>query len=108
MVFQESQKAETSLSLKKYTLPFLTSQITTLSLFSPEFQRIALDIQVRLARLNEEIDVAWFHYTKTFDSSLSDLNRKIVRANLMNLYRNMVMMCRDIVDKIDIILTRRK
>jgi hypothetical protein len=106
-ISQAVQEVEVGLSMKKYTLPFLTSQIISLSLFSPEFQRLALDIRALLAMLNEEIDVAWFNYTKTFET-MSAQNHAIVRNNLVGSYRAMVMMCRELVDKINLLLTRKK
>jgi hypothetical protein len=106
-VSQAVQEIEVGLSMKKYTLPFLTSQIVSLSLFSPEFQRLALDIRALLAILNEEIDVAWFNYTKTFET-ISSQNHAIVRNNLVGSYRAMITICREIVDKINLLLTRKR
>ncbi len=104
--FQSLQEPEVAPGLKKYTLPLLTSHIPSLSLFSLEFQRLALDIRARLEMLNEEIDTAWFHYTKTFDSSLSKNDQAIVRNNLVSSHRSMMLMCREIVDRISDILKR--
>lgn len=55
-----SSAGDPYLGLKKLTIPFLTSQLSSLSLFSPEFQRVALKICSRLAIINEEIDIAMF------------------------------------------------
>jgi hypothetical protein len=68
------------LTIKKYSLPFLNSQLSSLYLFSPEFQRISLKIASRLEIINDEIDTAMFNYKKTFDS-LSTENYAIVLQN---------------------------
>jgi len=62
-----AKKPAGTLSLKKISVPFLTSQLSSLYLFSPEFQRLALKICSRVAIINEEIEVAAFNYRKTFD-----------------------------------------
>lgn len=102
-ISQISQRAGRAPGLKKYKLPFLTSQITSLSLFSPEFQRRILQVNARLGMLNDEIDMAWFNYTKTFDSSLSEDNRMIILGNLEQSYQTIMRMCRDIVCSISFI-----
>ena len=63
-----------TLKLKKFNLSFLNSQISSLLLFSPEFQRLAHEILGRVATLNEEIDAARYFHEKTFDN-ISDTNR---------------------------------
>ncbi|HEX8652261.1 MAG TPA: hypothetical protein VF708_15575 [Pyrinomonadaceae bacterium] len=96
------------LNLKKYTLPFLTSQMTSLSLFTPEFQRLALDIYAQLSILNEEIDVARFNYEKTFDNSLSKNSYAAVRTNLEQTYQNIAGLCRRLSETIGLILKKEK
>ncbi len=88
-----SKKSAGPISLKKIAVPFLISQLSSLYLFSPEFQRIALKICSRLAIINEEIEVAAFNYKKTFDS-LSQQNQTIVVANFLQSYRNILGLCR--------------
>lgn len=76
---------ERALTLKRYTLPFLTSQIPSLSLFSPEFQRLALEIRAKLDMYNEDIDAIWFYSTKSFDSGLSPHNHQLLQNNMHGL-----------------------
>jgi hypothetical protein len=47
-----------------------------------------LEIREEIRRINEQIDFAWFYFSKTFDSSLSEDNAKIVRDNLEFEYLN--------------------
>lgn len=91
--------------LKKYALPFLNSQITSLHIFSAQFRQLALGIQAEITMLNEEIDAIWFHYTKTFDSSMSQQNHAIIRKNIEKSYETIVRISHDVIDKIERILS---
>jgi hypothetical protein len=84
-----SKKGEDStLGLKKFNTPFIDSNYSELHLFNTEFQRGILEIREQVRRINEEIDMAWFYFSKTFDSSLSDKNVEIVKGNLESAYLN--------------------
>lgn len=97
-----------SFKLKKLSLPFLTSQIPSLSLFKPEYQRLTLSIHALLETYNEEVDAYRFNYEKTFDSSLSNNSRAAVLANLENTSQHVVMLCRQIGDRVEQLLKRKK
>jgi hypothetical protein len=97
-----------SFKLKKLSLPFLASQIPSLSLFRPEYQRLALSIHSLLETYNEEVDAYRFYYEKTFDSSLSNNSRNAVLANLENTSQHVVILCRQIGDRIEQLLIRKK
>lgn len=62
------------LSVKKYALPYLESKVAELSLFTQNFQRLALDILANLHLFNEEIDEARFYFKLTYDSGISPEN----------------------------------
>ena len=94
--------------LKKSSTPFLDSQITNLHLFTPEFQRLALTIQSKVAAINEEIDKAWFNYTKTFEPGLSPQNHAIVQGNMHQTNLNVAELCRDACDDITDLLFLKK
>jgi hypothetical protein len=96
------------IALKKYTLPFLTSQLSALPIFSPEFQRLALEIVARVAIVNEEIDHLNFHFQKTFDSSLSETNRPLVLRNVNSSLNTVTQSSRHLCDNIAILLTMTK
>jgi hypothetical protein len=110
---EEIQAAKTikpkweTLKLKKFNLSFLNSQIPSLHLFSPEFQRMCHEILGRIATINEEIDVARFYYEKTFDN-LSETNRAIILNNSRQTYEHIRMFAQDTADKIGILLTLEK
>lgn len=97
-----------ALTLKKYTLPFLMSQIPSLSLFSPEFQRLALEIRAKLDTYNEDIDAIWFYLTKTYDPGLSAHNHQMLQGNMQRLLSLMAPYARDITDDITDLLARSK
>jgi hypothetical protein len=97
-----------SFKLKKVSLPFLTSQIPSLSLFRPEYQRLALSIYSLIETYNDEMDAYKFNYEKTFDSSLSNNSRNAVLANLENTSQHVVMLSRQIGDRIEQLLKRKK
>jgi hypothetical protein len=77
-----AEKRGDSLNLKHYDDPFLTASISSLSLFTPEFQRLALGIHSQLALINGEIDVANGSLEKTFVPSLNEATHAVVRSNL--------------------------
>src|SRR5437016_5056074 len=102
-----SKKPAGPINLKKMAVPFLTSQLSSLHLFSPEFQRIALKICSRLAIINEEIEVAVFNYKKTFDS-LTPQNHATVVANFHQSYENVLSLCRPLIDDVNLLLSMKK
>lgn len=103
-----AKETRRGLTFKKVTLPFLTSQLHALYLFSPEFQRVALKILARLDLLNQEMDVAWFNFQKTFDSALSETSNIAVTQNFNESCQHIGKMCRDLVDDCDILLSKDK
>lgn len=108
LAFKSSEYAQVkAFKLKKYYLPFLSSQIPSLSLFTPEFQRLTLDIYSRLSLLNEEIDSYKFYYEKTFDPAISGENRKSVRENLNQTSRHIERISRQTADKIGIVIEKK-
>jgi hypothetical protein len=92
----------------KYSLPFLSSQIASLYLFTPEFQRLALDINAKVHLLNEKIDFYRINHEKTFDSSISNNSLTAVHLNLTNTCKYIENLSRQTSDEIDVILQRRK
>jgi len=89
-----------NLTLHKESLPFLASQVMSLSLFSPEFQRLALTIQANLAVFNQDIDFISFHFQKTFDSSLSTRNHEALQINMETARSSITQTARQICDQI--------
>jgi len=95
-----SKQGQAALSLKKFFLPFLDSNLSHLPLFDVKFQSLVLEIRTKLTLLNEEIELGRFFYEKTFDSSLTTENHRIVTDNLNELYRKVAEMAQLTADKI--------
>lgn len=89
-----------ALSLKKCHLPFLDSKISDLSLFNMEFQYKIFEIRAQINFLNENIEQSQFFYEKTFDSTLTDQNHKIINNNLTDSYQNISRNAKVIIDLI--------
>jgi hypothetical protein len=81
---REYETSVGGLQLKKMAAPYLSSQLDSLSLFSPEFQRLALELLALTEVYNEHLEDVRSSFEKTFDSSLSDRSRLAVRINLRN------------------------
>jgi hypothetical protein len=94
------QKDVVALNLKKYSLPFLESNMGSVSLLDIKLQRLVIQIRARLNSVNEEIDLNRFYYEKTFDSTLSEDNSEIIENNLNQSYQNISRQYRMIVDQI--------
>ncbi|PYS23899.1 MAG: hypothetical protein DMF72_08010 [Acidobacteria bacterium] len=101
------KKPAGALNLKKISVPFLTSQLSSLYLFSAEFQRIALKICSRLAIINEEIEVAAFNYRKTFDR-LPQQDHATVVTNFLQSYQNIQGLCRPLIDDVNLVLSMKE
>jgi hypothetical protein len=99
-----STPANQTLNFRRYSLPFLDVHLITLNLFPLEFRRIAHRIRANLTILNQEVDIGWFYFQKTFDSSLSELNRQLIRANHNSTHDFIEKISREIVDDIGLIL----
>lgn len=95
------------IGLKKLAIPFLNAQLSELSPFSPEFQRLALKVSSRVALINEEIDSANLQYQKTFDS-LSPQNHAIVVENLRKSHQNLEHWSRPLIDDVDNLFAMKK
>lgn len=92
-------KNKGALNLKKFQLPFLTSQLSSLYLFTPEFQRLALKICSRVSAINDEVERAMFSYQKAFDTSSPESHAVLV-ANLEQSHQSVAIICRPLIDDI--------
>ncbi len=87
-----------SKDIRKINLIYLDSNIAYLMLLNSEIQLIIFTLRKRIFWINELIDRNIFFNEQTFDSSLSDGNRKIIDINLKNNYIHMAKMYKEIVD----------
>lgn len=82
----KASKRET-MSIKKITLPFLQQNLSSISLLSPNLQRSVAAIQRYINSLNEEIDLYYFYFKKTFNSTLTEKNYELVNKNIDHAYQ---------------------
>ncbi len=93
-----------SLNFRRYSLQFLDAHLTALNLFSIEFQRLAHGIRGKREVMNQEIDVNWFYFQKTFDTSLSPENYQLIKNNHIASHQFIGRFSRMIVDDIESLL----
>lgn len=68
---------------------------------------LIFETRSKIQILNDEIDNAEFYFRKTFDSSMSEKNHKIVRQSLKSCYKNINNQAKLVVEKInDLILCK--
>ncbi len=71
-----------SVGLSKLTLPFLKQNLSSVSLLTPETQRIVAQIQRDFRTLNQQIGDYAYWSRKTFDSNLTPNNQSILKSNV--------------------------
>ena len=96
--------ANTSLSLKTCSMPFIESVLEQLSVFDSKFQANIFEIRSQLSILNQEIEEAVFYHRLTFDSLCMDTNANVIKNNLKNSYNHIQERCKIVVDKVDKVL----
>jgi len=91
------------ISFKKFSLPYMMTHLSSLSLFSEEFQRLALKTSSRLQIINQEIEFASFFFQKTFDSTSESMHETLVE-NLGRSYENLLNLSRPLLDDLNALL----
>jgi len=86
---------------KNFTTPFLDAKIEYIALMDIDNQNMIFDIRSHLEIINQHIDEATYFFRKTFDSSLSEDDQKIVKKNLECKCRVISDSARSLVEKID-------
>jgi len=94
--------------LKKQSVPFLTSNLAQLQLFSPDYQRRSLEVAADLTSINDAIDDVARCLEKTFDTTLNEVNRKSVLTNQESAYRTYFNGVCKVADNIDELLKMKK
>jgi hypothetical protein len=100
--------ATMKLVFRRYSLPFLDAHLNALNWFSVDFQTSVHRIRSLLSIINQEADVSWFYFQRTFDSSLSVVNRQIIQTNYDGSHDLIGKAARQIVDEIESLLKRKK
>ena len=95
------KRGTAAISLKKHSLPFLTANLSLLSSLGVDLQRKIVRIKTNLDALNQEIELAYYFWDKTFDSSLGEDSRNKVRENLNASYEHIFGLSRRLADMIE-------
>ena len=100
--------ATMKLVFRRYSVPFLDSHLNALNWFSVDFQAAVHRIRSVLSVLNQEVEVTWFYFQKTFDASLTELNRNIIQNNYDGSHDFIGKAARQIIDEIEAVLEIKK
>ena len=100
----QQEGSKSGLTLKTMLLPYADSKISSLPLFKEDFQRQVLSIKRDTNAMNEDIELAWWYFKKTFES-LSDKNYQLIDANLNKTYLDLAGKTRRLADKIQKLLS---
>jgi hypothetical protein len=107
-IFQASANPTANTNFPKITLPFLSSQIPTLTLFSSEFQRLALTVLADINTLNEHLDFLNFNFKKTFDAGLTTSNHQMIITNMQIARLSVAQIARNTCDRVTQLLALSK
>lgn len=88
-------------SLKHHRLPFLASQMHMLAGSSLRAQSEVIKILASLDIINEEIDLADFHFKRTLDSSRTPEDHQVITENLNMGYKAIAGMAQTLADHIN-------
>jgi hypothetical protein len=80
------EERNSALTLKTFSLPFLSAQLGILGSYPPEVRSLNLEIYSYINRLNKEIDLAWWFYKQTFNSDTMSYSGDIIQANIEKTY----------------------
>ncbi len=104
-IYSESGKNDQIMTaIKRHSLPFFESRVASLSLLSESLQLYLFEIKSRLELINQDVDRYWYYFEKTFDSSLSELNNRIIIGNINKQYHAIADQSRILVDTISKVL----
>lgn len=92
------------LTLRQFNTHFIDTAISEITVLKLNFQRKLCEIKRDIDILNEEIaEIKWMS-KQTFNSSISQINYRIIQSNLKDAYINFEGMVRRTIKKIDNLL----
>lgn len=95
------------LSVRKYRVPYLDSNVGDLGIFDEQSRAEILDVRAQLEMFNEEVDEARVYQKMTFDLHDSVINHPIACQLVQNSYKNLGQRAKQIADRIGSILNRQ-
>lgn len=103
---RQKEQPYKGLSVKKYRVPYLDSNIGELGIFDERSRAAILDVRAQLEMYNEEIDEARLYQKLTFDLRDSEINHPIAYQLVQNCYKNLGQRAKQIADRIGQIMVR--
>jgi len=89
------QKPAKASFIKKFNLPLLEENISSICLLDSNLQHSLLDIRTKINWLNEIVERHNFFFEKTFDSGISRENWEIIDSNIKKGYAEFGNLCRN-------------
>lgn len=99
-IFYRTQNEGVGKTLKRFSLPYIYSQLEFLTLLPSDYQVRILDILAHINMFNEQVDYATVTLDRSFNSSMTVDNYHINDTNLNNAYEKIAESARYISDKI--------
>jgi hypothetical protein len=100
----DTEQNKKSYYLKLINTFYLDSQIDKLPLLDQRLQQAIIRANLRIKKYNEEIEQSRFYFKLSFDSSLSETNRKIEEGNLFRCYKNLYIQSGIIIEDIGTVI----
>lgn len=97
-------EVDVGLSLKSHSTVLIDSNAAQISNLPMSLQSKIYEFKNALNIYNQEVSVAKDKLRLTFDSSLSDINHRIVKAELLSTYANLQNVCVRVCNKIQSVL----
>ncbi len=94
------------LFLREIATSFLDSRIGSLSMFSVDEQRLLLEIRYQINVINDDVNRTKIYTYKTFESSISSNNMKIIERNIINTYLDISKKTQQVADRIEQFLSQ--
>src|ERR1035437_5389346 len=104
-VFNQLQKPGTGPYPKEYSASFLVATIGEIWVLPLDFQTSVLRIKQQIDTLNQHAEFVQKRHEKTFDSSISQVNRQAVLSDLKDAYGQLGGMAKRIADEISALAT---
>lgn len=105
---KQKKQPNSGLSLKKFSLSFLDSSITSLAKFDAILQSQLLEIKTRIGFMNETVDEARYYFRLSFQDGISPGNYEIANINMIGCYKTCASQARDVIKIIGEILEKSK
>lgn len=87
-------------------LPFLASQLGSMSILSSTIQRHLIEVLTRLEHYNAEVEKLQHNLMTTFDAGLSDANLEVIHRNMKGIANTLDIVALQIIDQADSLIPK--